>query len=310
MSEFILIKDYKKNKSYRKSFSDLAAEIFGLNFEEWFEEGYCNGNYISYSYIYNEKVIANVSINKLTIIQDGQVRKALQLGTVMTDKNHRNKGLIRKLMNEVFKDYENKVDFIYLFANNSVLNFYPKFGFERRNETEYKISMNDIRNKNSKKINFKNINYKSIASIRRLNLSLKEDKIIIERLCKNRFPISNKLGVIKDEWPLKVYCTYMYSNNLYYLPEDDIVVVLERDTNGKCTIIHDIISKNQIDLDNIILRVMESDDIYIKINFIPESKKFKIITKESIDDDNTLFIKNCRGKAREGEILFPVTSHT
>lgn len=308
MDEFVLFKDCSENKEYRKSFSNLAADTFGLNFEMWFEEGYCNENYISYSYIYNEKVISNVSINKFTIIQDGKIRKVIQLGTVMTDINYRNKGLIRRLMNEVFKDYEDKIDYIYLFANKSILDFYPKFGFNRKNETEYKISMNDIRNKNYKKVNYKNIGYKSIASIRRLNLSLMNDKLIIERLCKDRYPVSNKLGVINDEWPLKVYCSYIFNDNLYYFQDYDIVAILERKNDE--VIINDIISKNPIDFDNILLRLIESDDKIIKINFIPESKKFKVITREIIDDDNVLFIKNCKGKARDEEMLFPVTSHT
>ncbi|WP_291648560.1 GNAT family N-acetyltransferase [Clostridium sp.] len=308
MDKFILFKDYSKNKKYRKSFSNLAAETFGLNFEIWFDEGYCNENYIAYSYIYNEKVISNVSINKFTIIQDGELKKVIQLGTVMTDINYRNKGLIRRLMNEVFKDYEDKVDYIYLFANNSVLDFYNKFGFNRKNENEYKISMDDIRNKNSRKLNCKKLGYKSIASIRRLNLSVTEDKLIIERLCKDRYPVSYKLGVINDEWPLKVYCNYIFNDNLYYFQEDDIVVILERKNNE--VIINDIISKSPIDFDNVILRVIESDDKIINIKFIPESKKFKVITREIIDDNNALFIKNCKGKARDGEIVFPVTSHT
>ena len=168
--------------------------------------------------------------------------------------------------------------------------------------------MNDIRNKNYKKVNYKNIGYKSIASIRRLNLSLMNDKLIIERLCKDRYPVSNKLGVINDEWPLKVYCSYIFNDNLYYFQDYDIVAILER-KNGE-VIINDIISKNPIDFDNILLRLIESDDKIIKINFIPESKKFKVITREIIDDDNVLFIKNCKGKARDEEMLFPVTSHT
>ncbi|MDI9215389.1 MULTISPECIES: GNAT family N-acetyltransferase [Clostridium] len=308
MDEFVLFKNFSKNKKYRKSFSNLASDIFGLNFELWFAEGYCNENYITYSYIYNEKVISNVSINKFTIMQDGEIKKVIQLGTVMTDSNYRNKGLIRRLINEIFKDYKNKVDYIYLFANNSVLDFYTKFGFNRKNETEYKISMNDIRNRNSRKINYKKMGYKNVASVRRLNLSLPTDKIIMERLCKDRYPVSNKFGIIKDEWPLKVYCNYIFNNNLYYFQDDDIVVILERKNDE--VIIYDIISKNPIDIDNILIRVIESDDKNIKINFIPESNKFKVITRDVIDDDNALFIKNCKGKVRDGEILFPVTSHT
>ena len=39
MDEFVLFKDCSKNKKYRKSFSNLAADTFGLNFEMWFEKG-------------------------------------------------------------------------------------------------------------------------------------------------------------------------------------------------------------------------------------------------------------------------------
>lgn len=33
-------------------------------------------------------------------------------------------------MNKVLEEYENKYDYMYLFANESVLDFYHKFGFK------------------------------------------------------------------------------------------------------------------------------------------------------------------------------------
>ncbi|WP_411170601.1 GNAT family N-acetyltransferase [Clostridium sp. MB05] len=301
MDEFILVKDLKKNKKYRKSFSKLAADTFRLDFEQWFEEGYCNDNYISYSYIHNDEVIANVSINKFTIVQNRKINKAIQLGTVMTDKNYRNKGLIRRLMNEIFKEYEEKVDFIYLFANNSVLNFYPKFGFNRVNETSYEINTENI-------IYIEDIKNKKTTNIKKLNLDLKEDKKIIDKMCKNRVQVSNKLGVIKDEWPLKVYCNYIYRENLYYIKDDDAVAIMER--NDKELILNDILSKKPINLDNIILKILEKDDKVIIFNFIAESKKFKVSIKPKMDDDNALFVKNCKGEFKCESVFFPITSHT
>ena len=56
----------------------------------------------------------------------------IQLGTIMTDKNYRNQGLSKYLMNIVLKEFSEKNDEVYLFANDSVLYFYPKFGFQKK----------------------------------------------------------------------------------------------------------------------------------------------------------------------------------
>ena len=54
----------------------------------------------------------------------------------MTDEKYRNRGLIRQIMEEIDKDYSEIVDGIFLFANDEVLDFYPKFGFQKSGEYE------------------------------------------------------------------------------------------------------------------------------------------------------------------------------
>ena len=125
-----MIKNYKDNESLRLSFNELAGKTFGQDFEDWYQNGFWRENYVPYSIVENGKVIANVSVNITDILWDGELKKFIQLGTVMTEENHRNKGLIRQLMEEVEKDYGTKVDGMYLFANDSVVEFYPKFGFK------------------------------------------------------------------------------------------------------------------------------------------------------------------------------------
>ncbi|MBF2595421.1 GNAT family N-acetyltransferase, partial [Listeria welshimeri] len=79
-----LISDYKDNELYRKTFNDLAESTFDINFEEWYKHGFWNDKYVCYSYLDKNKVIANVSINKMDLIYQGNDYRALHIGTVMT----------------------------------------------------------------------------------------------------------------------------------------------------------------------------------------------------------------------------------
>jgi predicted GNAT family N-acyltransferase len=47
---------------------------------------------------------------------------------VTTHPDYRGKGLSARLVNKVLEEYENKYDYMYLFANESVLDFHLKFG--------------------------------------------------------------------------------------------------------------------------------------------------------------------------------------
>ena len=104
MEQFKFISNCMKNDKYRKSFNELAMKTFNINFEEWFRDGYLDGNYINYSFICEENIVANVSANKFNVIYNGELKKAIQIGTVMTDVNYRNKGLSKELMNVVLKE--------------------------------------------------------------------------------------------------------------------------------------------------------------------------------------------------------------
>lgn len=138
-SNYKIIKNVKDNKIYRDSFNALAAQTFGLNFEDWYQNGYWKENYIPYS-IWTESagaIVANVSVNPMTFNRNGQILHLIQLGTVMTAPEYRGQGLSRILMEEIAKDYDGTVDGIFLFGNDSVLEFYPRFGFRAVKEVQY-----------------------------------------------------------------------------------------------------------------------------------------------------------------------------
>ena len=123
-----IIKNYRNDKALRDSFNALAEATFGLNFENWYQNGFWGDNYNPYSVLLDRKIVANVSVNRTDMVIGGQRRKFYQLGTVMTYPEYRNRGFIRAIMAEVDKDLAG-ADGVYLFGSDSVVEFYPKFGF-------------------------------------------------------------------------------------------------------------------------------------------------------------------------------------
>jgi len=141
MKKYELVSDYRNNESLKESFNALAIRTFELDFRGWYNKNYWNDKYIPYSFLDEDKIIANASVNKMSIIINGKTYRAIQIGTVMTDENYRNQGLAKQLMQHIMKQHENTCDFIYLFANDTVLDFYPKFDFTRLNESEFSLNL-------------------------------------------------------------------------------------------------------------------------------------------------------------------------
>ena len=49
MKDHEVIKNYRNNDALRRSFNRLAGDTFGLDFEDWYQNGYWGENYNPYS---------------------------------------------------------------------------------------------------------------------------------------------------------------------------------------------------------------------------------------------------------------------
>ena len=136
-TDITIVKNIRDDAALRSSFNRLAERTFGLNFENWYQNGYWKNNYIPYSIVRQGQVIANVSVNPMTFSDSGTLHHYVQLGTVMTDPDFRGQGLCRLLMEAVEHDWAERAEAIYLFANDTVLDFYPRFGFQRAQEYRF-----------------------------------------------------------------------------------------------------------------------------------------------------------------------------
>ncbi|MGN4123453.1 GNAT family N-acetyltransferase [Lysinibacillus sphaericus] len=294
MNEYQLISDYKQNEKYKESFNELAKQVFELDFKEWYDRGLWGDNYICYSYLNGEQVIANASVNKMVVIANGKEYKAIQLGTVMTHPDYRHQGLAAKLMNHIIKKYEKDCDFIYLFANDTVLDFYPKFGFKKVQESSFSLKTCHLKKRTKK------------GTLRKLDINNQADFELMKDFAINRMPVSSILGVKNNEHLLMFYFTLVFKDAIYYLEEEDVLILFERENQQLH--IFDIISKKRVDLDMLNGDItMDTEIIYF--HFTPDDVCSNIHTEFITNSDDTLFVRpliNIETK----HFLFPLTSHS
>lgn len=268
---------------------NMAQMTFQLDFEDWYQNGYWSEKYIPYSIADGDIIAANVSVNLMEFDSDGKRQKFIQLGTVMTRQGYRNQGLIRELMKEIERDYKNKVDGYYLFANDSVLEFYPQFGFRKGMEYQYSKSVPIDKEKT-----VVNIPMKMKKDWKKL------EKAIAEGANNSSFEMKHNPGLVM------FYVTKFMQEQVFYVEEQKAYVIAELEEHT--LFLHNIFSPESAD----ILKIAEAFGKEVErvvLGFTPlETEGYeKTLVQEA---DTTLFLK---GKAFEQfekeEKMFETLSH-
>ena len=286
MGTFLIIKI-----KLRTSLNNLTSTTYGFDFEQWYQDGYWKDRYIPYSIVDGNNVVSNISVNVIEFLVMGEKRTYIQIGTVMTEKEYRNKGLNRFLMEKVLEEWRGVCDLIYLFANNSVLDFYPKFGFKFVHEYQY-----------SKEV----IPENSAFDFVKLNMSDEKDKDFLFNKVNQAFHFS-QLSMNDNASLVMFYCTSFMDQNVYYIKAFDAIVIAEFNDSILC--INDIFCEKEIVLNDIILSMINKEIKKVILGFTP---KDTMLFDETVlnQEDSTLFILDDKWCVFDNKrIRFPVLSH-
>lgn len=286
---YIFTNSMKEDNALRRSYNRLAEKTFGLSFEEFYQNGYWTDKYIPYSLIDDGKVIANASVNILKSLYNGQEKRCIQIGTVMTDSDYRNQGLSRYLIERILSEWKETCDTMYLFANDSVLDFYPKFGFVKA--VEYQCSSPITPTK---------------GCVRKLDMSHASDREFLKRYYSKSNPYSAL--AIKDNYELLMfYCTSLMKDCVYFLEDFDAVIIASN--KNEILTCYDIFSDGNHAMIEMVSRVAESQIRTVVFGFTPaEHAAFHSRILE--EEDTTLFV--LKGKDNwfvNHQMMFPVLSH-
>lgn len=289
MNMYKIVKNYRDNGDLRASFNRLAGETFGLDFEDWYANGYWTDRYNPYSIVIDREVVANVSVNRMDMLMDGEVKHLLQLGTVMTREEYRNRGLIRRIMEEIDRDYGGKVDGIYLYASDSVLEFYPKFGFRKSEEYQY-----------SKQVSMENE-----ATVEKVSMACKAEWDVLEQAILE----SNHHGQpdMVDNVQLDMfYVSKFMQDTVYYEPRLDAYIIAELEDEN--LLLHGVFAENEVSLEEVI-RAFGREVRCVTLGFTPNDTEGYECKKLQVDDC-TFFVKGAALEEFDKKgIMFPTLSH-
>jgi len=283
--------NYKENHNIRRSFNSLTRKTYGFDFEQWYQDGYWQKNYIPYSLLDGDTMVANVSVSIMDFLVLGEKKRYIQIGTVMTHKDYRNQGLSRLLIENIISEWEYKCELIYLFANDSVLNFYPKFGFVPVKEYQC-----------AKSITLKDISDSAI----KLNMSDENDRKLLYNKCNNSLTFS-KIAMQENTSLVMFYCTSFMSDNVFYIKDFDAVVIAA--LNKGVLYLQDVFCSQVVSLDNIINSMSNKNIKKVVLGFMPKdisSYEINLLQKE----DTTLFVRTNKSNIFDNhKLMFPILSH-
>lgn len=306
-------KSVKSNDALRDSFNELTRNTFGFDFVGWYESGHWGDLYIPHVLLDGDKVISNVSVNLMQFDVCGVKKNYIQIGTVMTDEAYRGQGCNREIMEKILQEYEGKVDGIYLFGNDSVLDYYPKFGFKLAKEYEYYMPWNhkeDIAPYVMEKVDMAQEGRceKLYDVIRRLVYDSNDS-----------YEPNQNDGLYMSE-NLSLYQFWMaagYGDSIYYLPECGVYV--SANVEGQTLHVHQIWGKQKVEM-NRLAKSFESfvdkssaDEkekiVEVVLDYTPAQKEHFLV-REHKEEDSTLFIlgEDILRIERE-QMMFPVLSH-
>jgi GNAT superfamily N-acetyltransferase len=290
--KFPIVENYKNNKDLRKKYYRYTQTVFpGIDFKAWYEQGCWTDNYIPFSIIEEDKIVSNVSVARMDLLVEGAPKKGIQIGAVGTLPEYRNRGLSRYLMEYVIDKYDSSSDIIFLFANETVLEFYPKFNFKPYREAVFKSTAIP----------------KSNFSGRKLDLKSKPDRDIISTYLMQRGALTRKFGATGYDFITQWHLINVFPDNLLYIEDEQVIFIMSEKENQLH--VWDVIFKEPIHFESAISKSIQDQNIKSILYYFPPDQLPFEYNDILEDKDSHLFV---RGDFEVGEqdFKFPVTAQT
>lgn len=279
----------REDSALRESFFALAKRTFDIDFAPWHAAGYWDDSYLPYALEREGRIIANVSVSRMNLRWQGKARQYLQIGTVMVDQAFRGQGLCRALMERALSDWQPRCEAVYLYANDSVLNFYPKFGFRPVAEHQYFAELRPCP-----------------GDFAPLNLQNPAHLALLRRCYQKGNPFS-QLAAPDHFGLLMFYCGSFLKDCVYYSPAHDAICIAEQQESG--LLCYDIFCDAGANLEQMLRQMLSADQRKVFFGFTPPSS-CGYSCAPLVQEDTTFFL--LRGKEdifSSRQLMLPLLSH-
>lgn len=285
---------YQANETLRKSFNAMTFDFWEFTFEPYYLSGYWDDSCLIFSLFEEETIVAHTT---LSLFHTHTPEKQLflgQLGTVMTAPTHTKQGLSRFLMEYIFDAYRDQLDGYFLFANETVLDFYPKFGFVAVPEFQA-----------SKKFQ----KQPSAHEIRRLNLTNDSDLQLFQHYLKHgqtacRFD-TRSYGLAH------FYCyanaDFGFADSIYVIPELETLLLAQQEEDN--LLIYQVYYLNENQVDKAFNVLATESTTQITLGYTPTTGDY--VFHPYREEDLTLFVtSSLLPYFTAQQTMIPLLSHT
>lgn len=294
--ELTLAVGWQEDAALRQQLHPLTREIFGFDFEGWYQAGYWSDSCIPYSLLEGEGIAAHITVSRMRFLLYGEEREYVQLGTVLTAPACRGQGLSRALMERVLADWREGCDLVFLFANNSVLDFYPRFGFVPLTEQETTFPLEAGRPN---------------LPVRQLDMADEGDRALLVRMAETTAP-QGVLSMVRNPQLVMFYCQCFeglpFREQVYWLESLPAAVVARQE--GDTLVISDIFSPAVQDVRAVAAALAKPGVSRAVLEFLPADPGVGCMAPY-VDEEGGLFAQGRdleRLQARP--FRFPILSHT
>ena len=287
---------FQQNTDRRLAFNRLAGQVFGLDFEPWYQRGFWTDRYIPFTLFDGDIAVANASANRFTLVVDGQRRHAVQFGTVMTLPDYRGQGLASQLMRQAMEVFRPECDLFYLMGDKDALGFYRKLGFKAVPQTSYRLQAPEMEKNQGTSV--RSVPEKdqgnSVRAVlapqwchpasgtgRWLSMENPEDSRLLLELAAGREPVSQRVGVLDAGHLLTFYAMNGYGDKLWHIPSrtgsgtsdtktpaTGMVVILEEEAG--VLQLHDILFREAIVLSELLSFLPHGQLDAVTFGFTPD----------------------------------------
>lgn len=286
--------EYQTDEKKRFEFNDMTEKEWGFDFENFYQSGYWKNNCSIYSIFYKEEIVSHTTVTLFEVMVASEKKVWAQIGTVMTKERFRKQGLSRYLMQRIQQDFNEKIDGMFLFANDSVLDFYPKFGFIPVKEFQA-----------GRKVNYK----KSSFQAKQLDMDHENNRKLLETYIEKALP--NSFFNLKNCDLIFFYCyAYPYfgfKETVFHIESLDTIAIAQIEEN--VLFLLNVFQLRNVQMNDIIQALSNPDITEVMYGFTPQDKE--VIFTPYKEEDLTLFVsKELENFFKKNQLMIPLLAHT
>lgn len=264
----------------------VGAVFTRASFERWIDWGEWGADYRALALVRDDEIVAGVGLTRMTLLLEGVALEAWQLGAVGCRPEWRSLGYARTAMRAALERIGAAPALLY--ANPTVMDFYPRFGFAHHEETAFWVDQTVVpRGPLAPQLDWQDVGTRAL----------------VHELSTNGVSVTERFGARGYGPVISWYAANGFARSLRQLaPRTLVVAGVEQDT----LYVDDIMTDGVFDLAPVLPRLTEVPVKRICFGFSPE-RWWPVSLLRAPDSSGCLFT---RGFAPPARGRFPELART